>query len=80
MAATRWARNHAGPGENVVCTIANSLISIDIDKEGTWTDDDGDAVVDPTDGDGFAQVGETISYDFTVKNIRQRHALQRDRR
>ena len=32
--------------------------SIDIDKEGTWTDDNSDWVTDPTDGDGIAQPGD----------------------
>ncbi len=51
-----------GAGEDVTCTITNTLIAdpaLDIVKSGTFNDES---------GDGFAQVGETISYTFTVTN------------
>ena len=60
-----------GNGETVACSITNTLIaapSLMIDKEGTWTDDNGDAVVDPTDGDLLAQAGEIVDYTFDVTN------------
>ena len=34
--------------------------AIELPKSGTWVDGD---------GDGYADVGETITYTFTVKNI-----------
>ena len=49
-------------------TLVISNPSILLDKTGTFTDDDDDGVVEPTDGDGAAQPGELISYDFTVTN------------
>jgi hypothetical protein len=47
-------------GDRITCTFVNrgNAPAIDLAKSGTWNDD----------GDGYAEVGETISYSFTVTN------------
>jgi len=61
------------PGQTVTCIFTNTfdgVPSIDIIKDGIFTDDDDLPAdgIDPTDNDGIAQPGELIDYTFTVTN------------